>query len=296
MTSRPAVIHVGRRGALVLGAISAITVAAFAWPFLVPPAPAGDLAHAADAPWIMLAAMPLLIAVLVSELTAGRIDAKAIALLGVLSAAGAALRLPTGGIAGLEIVFFLFIPAGRVLGRGFGLVLGAVTLFASGLLTGGIGPWLPFQMLAAGWVGFGAGCLPRVRGRAELAVLGAYAVVASFAYGLAMDLWFWPFGASSGTALSFVAGDSPARNLRRFAAFHVATSMGWDVGRAVSMIVMIAVLGRPVLAALRRVADRAAFDTPAQFDTPAPPQFDTPALPQSDTPAPFSRGFNPSSQ
>ena len=30
---------------------------------------------------------------------------------------------------------------------------GAVTLAASALLTGGVGPWLPYQMLAAGVVG-----------------------------------------------------------------------------------------------------------------------------------------------
>ena len=223
------------------------------------------MAHAADAPWLILAIMPMLVAVLVGEMTAGRLDAKAIALLGVLTAAGAALRVPTGGIAGLEIVFFLFLPAGRVFGRGFGFVLGAVTLFASAILTGGIGPWLPFQMLAAGWVGFGAGCLPRARGRREIALLSVYAVVASFAYGAVMDLWFWPFGTGYGTGLSFVAGDPVLRNLRRFLAFHAATSLGWDAARAVTLVAMLVVLGRPVLGALRRAAHRAAFDHHAVF-------------------------------
>ena len=40
-------------------------------------------------------------------------------------------------------------------------------MFASALLTGGVGPWLPFQMLCAAWVGFFAGCLPPARGRAR---------------------------------------------------------------------------------------------------------------------------------
>jgi len=48
--------------------------------------------------------------------------------------------------------------------------------------------------------------------------------------------------------------------------YSLATSLGWDVGRAVTTAVGVVILGRPVLAALRRTAARAAF-VPA---TPAP--------------------------
>ena len=64
---------------------------------------------------------------------------------------------------------------------GFGFVLGATTLFASALVTGGVGPWLPFQMLGAAWVGWGAGMLPPLRGRAEMLMLAAYGAVAGLA-------------------------------------------------------------------------------------------------------------------
>ena len=75
-------------------------------------------------------------------------------------------------------MFFLLILAGRVFGPGFGFVLGCTSLFASALLTAGVGPWLPFQMLAAAWVGLGAGLLPRrVTGRREIAMLVVYGVV-----------------------------------------------------------------------------------------------------------------------
>ena len=262
---RRSVVPVGAWGGIILAVASALGVAAFLWPFLGRAGGSAELAHAADAPWVLLAVMPVLVAVLVAELTAGRLDAKAVAMLGVLTAAGTALRMPTGGIAGLELVFFLFIPAGRVFGRGFGFVLGATTLFTSALMTGGVGPWLPFQMLAAGWVGLGAACLPAAKGRAEIVLLGAYAVVAAYTYGLVMDLWFWPFGSAYGSGLSFVAGDPVGENLRRFWAFHLVTSMGWDTGRAISLVVMCAVAGRPVLSALRRAARRAAFDAQAVF-------------------------------
>lgn len=267
-------IGVGLRGSAALIAISVVGAASFLWPLVAQPAPAGDLAHATDAPWLILALMPLLIAVLVSELTAGRIDAKAVALLGVLTAAGAALRMPTGGIAGLEIVFFLFVPAGRVFGRGFGFVLGAVTLFASALLTGGIGPWLPFQMLASGWVGLGAGLLPRrVHGRAELAMLAAYGALSAFAFGFVLNMWFWPYTIGADTQLSYVAGAPVVENLHRFFLYTVATStLGWDMGRAITNVVAILVLGPTILAVLHRAARRAAFDASVVFDpSPAGP-------------------------
>ena len=74
-------------------------------------------------------------------------DAKALAMLGVLTAVNAALRSLGAGLAGVELVFFLLVLAGRVFGPGFGFVLGCTSLFASALLTAGVGPWLPFQML-----------------------------------------------------------------------------------------------------------------------------------------------------
>ena len=89
----------------------------------------------------------------------------------------------------MELVFFLLILAGRVFGPGFGFVLGCTSLFASALLTAGVGPWLPYQMLVSAWVGMGAGLLPRrVTGRAEIAMLAAYGVVAAYAFGLLLNL------------------------------------------------------------------------------------------------------------
>lgn len=159
------VLRVGSRSAIALAVASGVGVVGFTWPFLSPSlANSAGLAHAGDAPWLFLALLPLLLAVVMAELAEGGMDAKAIAMLGLLAACGAALRPLGGGVTGFSPVFFLLMPAGRVLGRGFGFVLGAVTLFASALLTGGVGPWLPFQMLAAGWIGFLAGCLPPAEG------------------------------------------------------------------------------------------------------------------------------------
>lgn len=259
-------VPLGLRASLLLVALSLVGVVAFGWPLLVSPDPAAEaLAHHSDAPWLFALVLPLLLALLLAELGAGRLDAKAVAVLGVLAAAGAVLRLASGGLTGVSLMFFLLVPAGRVLGPGFGFLLGTVTMCSSALITGGVGPWMPFQMLAMGWVGLGAGLLPPARGRGEVAMLATYGALAGFAYGLLLNLWFWPF-TTSGTAVSFVPGGALGENLGRFWAFHLATSLGFDVPRAAGNAVLIAATGAPVLAALRRTARRAAFGARARFD------------------------------
>jgi len=262
---RTVAIRLGARSALALAVASLAGLVAFGWPLLAPGlAVRAGSNHGGDAPYVFVLLLVLLIAVVLAELSDGGMDAKAVAMLGVLAACGAALRPLGGGITGASPVFFLLLPAGRVLGRGFGFVLGALTLFASALLTTGVGPWLPFQMLAAGWVGFGAGCLPPLRGRAEVALLAAYGALAGLVYGAVMNLWFWPYGSGvgGGMGIAFDAHASVATNLHHYAAFYLATSLGFDIPRAVGNAALVLLAGRPVLLALRRAARRAAF-TPA---------------------------------
>jgi len=259
------IVRLRPRASALLAVTSLIGAAGFAWPLLIHGSAAVNQAHSADAPWIFVAVLPLLLAVVLGELSEGSLDAKAIALLGILAACGAALRIPSPGVAGFEPVFFLLIPAGRVLGRGFGFVLGAVTIAASALITGGVGPWLPFQMFGAAWMGFGAGCLPPARGKAELGLLAGYAAVTGILYGALLNLWFWPFGAGTSTSFSFVPGAGFLHNLHSFVLFDLTTSLGFDIPRAITNATLVLLLGRPVLGALRRASRRAAFDAPVVF-------------------------------
>jgi energy-coupling factor transport system substrate-specific component len=263
-------VGLDRLGGLAIGLASLIGAVAFLWPFFIHAHGSQNQAHAGDAPWIIAALLPLLLVAVLGEFNSGGIDAKGVAMLGVLASCGAALRLPSGGAAGFEPVFFLLFPAGYVLGRHFGFLLGALTLFASALVTGGVGPWLPFQMMAAAWMGYGAGCLPRLQGRLELGMLAAYAAAACLAYGLLLDLWFWPFGTGTSTTLSFQPGAGVAHNLVRFLLFHFSTALGFDLPRAALNAGLILVAGRPVLAALRRASHRAAFGAPVEI-APHPP-------------------------
>ncbi len=256
------------QSALVLTVAVVTGSVAFAWPlFLRPEGSASPL----QAPMVFALALPLVLAIVLAELAAGGLDVKALAMLGVLAAVGSILRPLSAGTAGFELVFFLLILAGRVFGAGFGFALGAVTLFTSALITSGVGPWLPYQMLAAGFVGLFAGWLPKASGRRELILLAGYGMVSAFAYGWLMDFSFWPFALGDGTQLSFDPAASPLENLHRFVLFNLATSMGWNLGRALTNAAVILLVGTPLLRLLRRSARRASFATADDLGTTSSP-------------------------
>jgi energy-coupling factor transport system substrate-specific component len=254
-------VPLSRRSAMVLGVASLGGLMMLVWPLLVRVTPGTRV----DPPFLFLALLPIVIAVVLAELSEGGLDTRVLAVLGVLSAVIAILRAVSAGTGGVELVFFLLVLAGRAFGPGFGFVLGVTSLFASALLTAGVGPWLPFQMLISAWVGMGAGLLPRrVTGRAEIAMLAAYGVVAAYAYGLLTNLSGWPFllGISvpghDQTSISFDPAAPLLDNLQAFLAYTLITSTtSFDTGRAVTNAVAIVVLGPAVLATLRRAARRA---------------------------------------
>ncbi|MET0903666.1 MAG: ECF transporter S component [Acidimicrobiales bacterium] len=253
------------RTAVALVVASIAGLAMFTWPLIInPPA---DFSHERDAPYVFALILPALVAIVLAEMSARGMDTKALAMLGVLSAIGAALRPLGAGTGGIELVFFLLVLGGRVYGPAFGFVLGSTTLFASALITGGVGPWLPFQMLASSWVGLVAGLLPPARGRAEIAMLAVYAGASAYAYGFLVNLWGWPFALGAGTELSYVAGGGVLDNLHRFVLYTVATSTwGWDTGRAITNVAAVLLVGRAVLLTLRRATRKAAFDAPVTFE------------------------------
>lgn len=260
-------VRLGWRSLTMMALLSLVGLAAYGWPLLAP-AGAAAVAHANDAPWMFAVVVPLLLVLVLAQISDGGIDAKGIALLGVLAAVVSALRPLGGGASGFEPIWVVLIVGGRALGPGFGFLLGAVSLFASALITGGVGPWLPFQMLTAAWVGMGAGLLPRVRGRWEIALLAAYGTVAALLYGLMLNLWFWPFLRGLPDAIAYVPGAAMGDNALSWLRFTLLTSLGYDIPRAVITVTMLLVAGPAVLAALRRAARKANFAPVVAF-TPA---------------------------
>lgn len=244
------------RTVLALALATVVGAVCFFWPFVLPP---GRFGSTYTAPLMFGVILLLVVTVAVSEVADGGLDVKAVAMLGVLSAVTAGLRPLGAGTAGIETDLFLLILAGRVFGPGFGFTLGCTGLFASALITGGVGPWLPYQMFGCAWIGLGAGLLPRCRSRREIALLAAYGVLAGYAYGFLLNLQFWPFGVDPGSSLAYVPGASFAQQWHRYLLFDGATSLGWDTGRAVTSLVAIVLLGPSLLAVFRRAARKAAF-------------------------------------
>jgi len=279
--ARPVALPLSPTGRILMVGVSVLGVAALLWPFLIHASSTASQAHRTDAPIELLLLVPLMLVLCASEVARGNLDARGIAVLGILAACGTALRIPSPGVAGFEPMFFLLVLAGRVYGAGFGFALGGLTMLVSSIATGGVGPWLPFQMLAAGWVGAGAGLLPRASGWAERGILATYTAVACLLYGSAMNLWFWPFGAGTSTSVSYIPGAPVLENLRHFIVFDITTSLGFDIPRAVINSTLVLVVGAPVLAALRRSARRSALLDPLPSFTVAATDTDEAATPRA---------------
>jgi energy-coupling factor transport system substrate-specific component len=252
---------------------TAIGIVAFLAPFFAPlmaPVEQGGIqqAGAATAPILLTALVGLCFLALLFEVQGEMLGAQNIALLGILVAMNATLRfaeVAVPGPGGFSPIFLLIILTGFVFGGKFGFLMGTMTMLVSALITGGIGPWLPYQMFAAGWVGLSAPLvrplvrLLRVEGRfGEVLVLAALGALWGFAYGAIMNLWFWPYAAGE-ASYYWTPGVSVAETLKRYLAFYLLTSFVWDALGAAGNIILIMTFGAPVVRTLRRFHDRLTF-------------------------------------
>lgn len=256
------------RSVVALSFTSLVSLYGFLWPFLLE---AQSGWHNFNNQLFFYAAVPLALALLIFELSNQRLDAKSVALLGVLAALTAALRPLGAGAAGIEPMWFILILGARVFGPSFGFILGILSMFVSAILTGGFGPWLAYQMFAAGWIGLAAGALPNrfgkrlIRGRSEVLLLVVFGAVAAFSFGILMDLQFWPWALGTQTQLSYSPTANVGTNFHHFIIFHFASSMAWDVPRAILTSTLMILTAPAVLFALRRTQRKAAFVTPIEF-------------------------------
>ncbi|MEE8522691.1 MAG: ECF transporter S component [Thermoanaerobaculia bacterium] len=259
-----------RRGDLLSALTLALASALGLWAFLHPffglsggaLSPSGDraAAHAQDAPLVLLGLVGLCLLVVIANLETRRMDARVVAVLGVLVGINASLRLVSGPL-GASATFFLPILCGYVFGADFGFLLASLSVLAAALLTGGVGPWLPFQMFATGWCGMISGWLPRLDGRLGIAcaMLAVWGGLVGFLFGAIINLWFWPYLVPTNTAHHWQAGIGLTETLVRYAVFYLATSSWWDAGRAVGNVILLLALGPPVLRLLRRFQRRFQF-------------------------------------
>lgn len=253
---RPTIVARARSAAVYV-LVLVIGVAAFLYPFWLPSSALPNQAHAGDAPLVAAVVGALAVGAVALEIRRGTMTGTTVAVLGMLSALAGLMKLldlPGGG-SGL---FFLVILAGAAFGPRFGMILGITSFVVSAILSGGIGPWLPFQMLALGWMGAGAGFLGiatrRMSPWAEVALLALYGWIWGFVFGAILNLWFWPF--QRGGELDWAPGMSLAESLDRYWSFYVATSLAWDAAGALANAVIILIVGRALMSTLRRYAHR----------------------------------------
>jgi energy-coupling factor transport system substrate-specific component len=236
-----------------LAVLSLLGVALFAWPF-------AGLALPTETSAMALTLGGLLALILIG-VGSHQLDNRRLALLAVIAALDSGLRLAlVTGIAGFSPIFFLLLCAGYVYGPSFGFMAGAMTLLTSALVTGGVGPWLPYEMFAAGWVGAAAGLIggtaQRAPGRRAIMTLAAAGFVLGYAYGAATDVYDWSVFYRGVPGLGWSPGMNAPEALAHFARFYVATSLAWDTFRAAGNAAMVMILGPPVLAAMARFRSR----------------------------------------
>jgi energy-coupling factor transport system substrate-specific component len=220
--------------------------------------------------------MPLMISLIIIfcliiiflDIQYSSLDTKMIAFLGVVIAINAGLRFLENAIpgpAGFSPTFLMIILVGYIFGGQYGFLTGALTMFASALITGGVGPWLPGQMITAGWVGQSAALLKWGKQKStgkivfnEIFLLAVHGGIWGMLYGMIINLWYLPF--LTGLQDQILSSSaSLVDNLNRYIAYYLATSLVWDFTRAIGNILLILILAKPILRIFRRFQIRFSF-------------------------------------
>ena len=292
LTARTALQRILSASIYVLASLIGVT--AFIYPFFTLTQQATEvatqqMAHGADSPLILALLIGLCLAALAVEAQGQAMSAKMMALLGVLVAINSARRFAESvirGPGGFSPVFMLVIVCGYVFGPRFGFLMGILSLLVSAIITGGVGPWLPYQMFTAGWMGMSAGIVQHLRSavstfrspihrsaqphlqsnrkskiqnrKSEIVLLCVLGALWGFMYGAIMNLWFWPFQAGD-PSQSWQAGLTLVEGVQRYLVFYLATSFIWDAFAAAGNTALLALLGLPTLKALRRFKNRFMF-------------------------------------
>ena len=203
--------------------------------------------------------IPTVIALVINEAISLTYNVKQLAVLAIVIAVAVAVRPFGVGIAGIEPIWIVIIIAGCGMGPIAGFIVGSSAIATSAIITGGVGPWLPYQMFLAALIGYGAGFVRHQSQRVEVFLISIYGAVVAFFFGWLMNLWFWPTALGLQAAIAFDVSSSVSERISAWARFSVLTSLGIDVPRALLTSVGLALVGSSLLRSIRRSFRPATF-------------------------------------
>jgi len=239
--------------ALLVG-VNLLGFLAFFWPFLLGDR-VGDASRFVPYAWALV--LPAVLLVSAQVLLERDRDIRRVTLMATLIALGAAVRPLGAGVAGLEPVWAVILLSGRALGARAGFLIGSLTMLTSAVITGGVGPWLPYQMMVGAWAGTMPALLPRLRCHAEVLLMVCIGAVSGLAAGALLNLWFWPLAIGLTPDISFVPHAGAIVNAGHWLRYGALTSFGFDIPRGILTALLLGLSTPSLLPILRRATRRA---------------------------------------
>ncbi len=162
------------------------------------------------------------------------------------------LVLSPGG-AGIEPVYALPLLAGAALGAPAGFLTGALAALASSVALGLVDTPLVSQILVWGTWGAVGGLLRSLRPTTAWLIAAAISFPLGLFTGLALNIAGWT-GERDAITGGFLPGLPPLDALQRLLDYTLATSLAFDLTRAVVNAILVLAIGLPVLSALRHLS------------------------------------------
>lgn len=142
---------------------------------------------------------------------------------------------------GFKPVTAFVIISGIAFGSNAGFITGASSALVSNIYFGQ-GPWTPFQMFVWGFIGFISGIIFRKNKNPNIIILSIVGVLGGVLFSLMMDIW---------STISFDGYFSIDRYF-----FYVLSSFSFMAIYAVSNVVFLLVLTKPILKKVNRIIDK----------------------------------------
>ncbi len=178
------------------------------------------------------------------------------------------LALSPGG-AGIEPVYALPLLAGAALGAPAGFLTGAIAALSSSVALGLVDSPLVGQILVWGLWGAVGGLLRGLRPIAASLTAAVVALPLGLITGLALNITGWT-GERDATTGGFLPGLPPLEALQRLIDYTLATSLAFDLTRAVVNTLIVLVMGLPILRALRQFSGARIAAAPGPSEPPPP--------------------------